>query len=278
MTSSFSLLSLFGFALAFSAFATDPRGLVDSTGGKNELLLSGVSHGLPGIDLDTQNVERMASHAAYKFHPNHADEAQGTSSNVAAELTRLSEAVGNDGTLFFYFSGHGSPGSLYMQDGSMSISKIRKALETGRAKLGPMQRLVMMFDSCYSGSLLDPVRDVLPLGQIFRPEIASELFADEAFRQLTPSRANDDGDVGEEPPIEYWKKLFVFASSRADETSLAGETGSVFTVALGKAYDEVIESNATLGDWVKKTQEYTVGHHPVARFAPATLEAEVMKP
>jgi len=269
--SSFSLLSFLGVMLAFSAYAADPRGLVESTSGKNEVLLVGVSHGLPGIDLDVDNVERMASHPAYKFHASYLEEEKGTGANLAAELTRVAESVGTDGTMFFYYTGHGSPGSLYLQDGSLAIAKMRKAMEVGRAKLGPMARLVLMFDSCYSGSLLDPVRTFLPMNQMFRPEIASALFVDEAVRQLAPTRE-------EGPAAEYWKKLFVFASSAANETSLAGNDGSVFTVALGKAFDEVIESNGTMGDWVKATQTYTVGHHPVARFVPADLDKEPMKP
>lgn len=270
--SSFPVLALVCLlAVAFPSFGANPQGLVDSADGKNEVLLVGVSHGLPGIDLDVKNVERMASNPAYKFHPNYLEEEKGTGANTLAELTRLSEAVGYDGSLFFYFSGHGSPGSLYMQDGSMTIAKARKAMEAGREKLGPMKRLVMMFDSCYSGSLLDPVRDILPLNQVYSERIANAMFADEAFRQLSPSRE-------EGPAAEYWQKLFVFASSRADETSLAGSDGSVFTVALGNGFDQTLESKGTLGAWVTKTQELTKGHHPVARFAPKELENEYLVP
>lgn len=252
------------------SWATE-RGIAESVGGKNQALLVGVSHGLPGIDLDVDNVEKMATHGSYKFATSFLEEAAGTSTRVGQELTRLAEKSDKDGTLFFYFSGHGSSGSLYMQDGSMKIGTIRTAMEKGRAALGPLARLVMMFDSCYSGSLLDPVR-LLPLNQLYEPRLASAIFADEVVREMTPVSRND------EEAVTYWKKLFVFASSRADETSLAGDDGSVFTVALKKAFDEVIVDNDTLDSWVKKTQTYTVGHHPVARFVPATLASEKMTP
>jgi len=270
--SSFPVLALVcSLVVAASSFAANPQGLVDSAEGKNEVLLVGVSHGLPGIDLDIKNVERIASNPAYKFHPSYLEEEKGTGANTIAELTRVSESVGYDGTMFFYYSGHGSPGSLYLQDGSLTIAKMRKAMEAGRAKLGPMKRLVMMFDSCYSGSLLDPVRNILPLNQMYDGRIANAIMADEAIRQLSPSRE-------EGPAAEYWKSLFVFASSRADETSLAGDDGSVFTVALGNGFDQTLESKGTLGAWVTKTQELTKGHHPVARFAPAELENEYLVP
>lgn len=246
------------------------RGIAESVGGNNQALLVGVSHGLPGIDLDVNNVEKMATHGSYKFATTFLEEAAGTSTRVAQELTTTAEKADKDGTLFFYFSGHGNKGSLYMQDGSMAIATIRAAMEKGRKVAGPMVRLVLMFDSCYSGSLLDPVR-FLPLSQVYEPRLASAMFADEVVRQMTPESRNEEAVV-------YWKKLFVFASSRADETSLAGDDGSVFTVALKKAFDEVIVDNDSLATWVKKTQKYTVGHHPVARFVPTTLENEKMTP
>jgi len=74
------------------------------------------------------------------------------------------------------------------------------------------------------------------------------------------------------------KKLFVFASSRADETSLAGYDGSVFTNALVKAFNETEQKDETMATLVKLTQEYTEGHHPVARMVPKALELEELVP
>lgn len=272
---SFRSIHAQGMLLALAVFVASPavaatkRSLVENSDGYNEALLVGVGHGLPGIDLDVDTVEAIATNPAYKFNTSYLEEAEGTSANVAAKLASLSEKTGSTGTLFYYFSGHGGPGSLYMQDGTMKIKTMRDAMEKGRAALGPMERVVMMFDSCYSGSLLDPVRMLLPLSQMYDSRISSAIFADEVVRQMSPAR----GEAS-----TYWKKLFVFASSRADETSLAGQGGSVFTVALKKAFDEVSETNGTMETWVKKTQEYTVGHHPVARFVPETLAYETMKP
>ena len=142
---------------AFSALAAD-RSLVEQTDAPNQSLLVGVSHGLPGIDLDVANAKRMGSHSAYNFQPRIVMDTDGTKANVAKELTAAAQRAGTDGSLFFYYSGHGSPGSIYLQDGSLAIDKIRQALEDGRAGMGPMQRLIFMSDSCYSGSLLDPMR------------------------------------------------------------------------------------------------------------------------
>ena len=150
----------------------------------------------------------------------------------------------------------------------MKIGEIREAVEQGRAKKssGPLARLVMIFDSCYAGSLLDPLRLFSQLD--LRDERAeTEAFVDEVVGTMTRGRAD-----------EYWKKLFVFAACRANETSLASGSGSVFTNAMAQAFDEAIGANATMAEFVQKTQEYTHGHHPVARFAPQDLENEKMKP
>ncbi len=253
---------------AFSALAAD-RSLVEQTDAPNQSLLVGVSHGLPGIDLDVANAKRMGSHSAYNFQPRIVMDTDGTKANVAKELTAAAQRAGTDGSLFFYYSGHGSPGSIYLQDGSLAIDKIRQALEDGRAGMGPMQRLIFMSDSCYSGSLLDPMRLGI-LNEIRDPAILSALSANEILFQLT------GGDNTR--AAAYWKKLFVFASSRADETSLAGKDGSVFTVALGKAFDEVVGNKGKMTDLVKRTQDLTVGHHPVARFAPQDFAAEDLIP
>jgi hypothetical protein len=250
---------------ALSSAAAD-RSLVTSPDAANQALLVGVSHGLPGIDIDVNNLKRISSHSAYNFQPTVLMEKAGTKANVAAELKNAATNAGADGSLLFYYSGHGSPGSIYLQDGSLAVDKIRKALEDGRASQGPMERLVFISDSCYSGTLLDPMRLGL-MSQLRDPALLSAITANELLLGLSRS-----GEAGR--AATYWKRLFVFASSRADETSLAGKDGSVFTVAFAKAFEETLTAQGTLGELVGKAQTLTVGHHPVARFAPETFADE----
>ena len=54
------------------------RGLVETPGAKNTALLVGVSHGLPGIDLDVQYVKSMASEDAYHFDVSELHHTPGT--------------------------------------------------------------------------------------------------------------------------------------------------------------------------------------------------------
>lgn len=255
---------LFGFTLAFEAAAME-RGFVEDPNTKNLALLVGVSHGLPGIDLDLKYVDRMATHDANRFQVKQIFDEEGTVANTTLALSDLSNQIKGWGTMLFYFSGHGSPGSIYLQDRSMKVQEIREAIEKARVGLGPIERLVLMFDSCYSGSLLDPIRRSLPLSRL--NALQSIEFVNAVVNEMMPTSRDP-----------YWDKLFVFASSRADETSLASQEGSIFTLALAKAFQEAVAQNNTIGEFVKKTQAYTEGHHPVARLVPASLENEKMVP
>jgi Caspase domain len=250
----------------FSYAAKTRTGFVDSVDGKNVALLVGVTYGLPGIDLDIKNVREIAAHPSYRFDTHELWEEQGVVENVAQNLTDLSSSVTSGGTLFFYFSGHGSKQGILMNDRLMKIEEIRAAIEKGREGKAPLDRLVLMFDSCYSGALVGSTR-------VNRSPEEDKL-DNEAFTQalVNELQTNQRGNP-------YWKKLFVFASSRDNETSAATQQGSAFTVNLRKAFDESVTNKSTVGEFVQKTQDYTSSyHHPVARLVPATLKNELLVP
>jgi hypothetical protein len=248
------------------ASAPSQRGLVenpDTT--ENVALLVGVSHGLSGIDIDIRNMSEMADNPAYHFRSTTLMDDAGTVSAISSQLTHLSAAAGRSGTLMFYFSGHGNVGLLWPSDDTMKIEKIRKAIEDGRSEEGPLARLVMIYDSCHSGSLLDPVRTGFPLTQLKDEGLMSAQFADTIVDAFSAGNRSN-----------YWNSLMVIASSRADETSLASPDGSIFTLAFKKAFKEVADANGTNADLVKKSQDYTKGHHPVARMVPESLGDEAL--
>jgi hypothetical protein len=265
-----SMIAVIGFLFSsIQSMGTD-RGLVDSAEAYNTALLVGVSHGLPGIDFDVRNVDRMATDPAYKFITYTLMDEKGTLRTVQKELEDKASRAGENGTFYFYFSGHGAKNNIYLQDGLLKVTEMRAAIERGRAAAGPLARLVLMFDSCYSGSLLGPFRRFLEgIGHGMGLDITSHYdLAQSVVQEFT--RGNRLS--------AYWSKLFVFASSRADETSNASSQGSEFTLALRKAFDEVMEKNGTMREWIAKTQKYTTGHHPVARLVPESLYNEKMVP
>jgi len=249
--------------LALPAFGL---GLVENPAAMNKSLIVGVSHGLPGINYDIETATEIATSPACKYQVTKLAEGQGTRSAIASHLTSVSRSTGMDGSLFFYYSGHGNEGNIWPQDGLMKITTIRQAIEDGRRDRGPLARLVLVFDSCHSGSLLDPMRSALPLWEIYDDSaVKSTRLAETVVDEFT---------AGNLAP--YWQHLIVIASSRADETSMAGDNGSVFTVAMKKAFDESMTKGYKISDFIAKAQHYTEGHHPVARLVPDTLGDEPM--
>lgn len=257
-----SILLVLAMLGSLVSFGNDRTGLVEDAKASNQAVLVGVSHGLPGIKIDVDHMVSISENNSYNYQVRRLEESKGTADKVLREINEAARAAGKDGTLFFYFSGHGNRGSIYLQDRSVRIEEIRNAIVAGRMEIGPLHRLVMMFDSCHSGSLLDPdLRQMItPLG----------LDIDFLFNTLSNPLT-----LKIQRAELYWDKLFIFASSTADESSLAGKNGSNFTNALFKAFN--YSEHLKISEFIELTKDYTAGHHPVARLAPESLAQENLR-
>lgn len=250
--------------IGVSAWAGE-RSLAVNSKAQNYGLLVGVSHGLPAIDIDLNNMDAMAKNPSYQFSSLQLLDEQGTQAGVLRELEHQSNRVDEEGTFLFYYSGHGDPGLLVLEDINTKVEKLRGAIQAGRAGLSPLARLVVILDSCFSGSLLDPF-NVLSL------KFSDEKSSSERLANAVTAAFSADRDQ------PYWKSLFVFASSRATETSLGGMNGSEFTNALKKGFEETLAAKGTMAQWVELTKKYTKVHHPVERFVPTTMADELLAP
>ena len=104
--------------MSFASFgmAFDDRGLVENPGAKNEALIVEVLHGLPGGTQDTDHLQQMTSDPAYKFNNTVLRESQGTGDAILAQLTQAASQVDANGTLLFYFGGHGGNQFVWAED------------------------------------------------------------------------------------------------------------------------------------------------------------------
>lgn len=248
---------------AVISHASQSRSLVSDSKANNRSLLVAAVNGLSGLDLDIKNVQEVGNNPAFGFKDTTLWDEKATVAGTELEIAKVAGEVGEDGTFFFYYTGHGSKGGLYMADQKfLHVDDIRQAIETGRKGMGPLARLVIMYDSCYSGSMVDPVR--------------KNMFSEELFNQdMATSMANSIVNAfSTRDSAAYWKSLFVFASSRADETSLASPEGSIFTLALKKAFLETAKTNGNMATFAELTKTYTKGHHPVERFVPDSMKNE----
>jgi len=263
---------LYAFSIVFCVLMMNAEGrsLVPDSNPNNQALAIGVSHGLPGIHLDVQTAETLAK--LYKMEFSSIEEEKATAEGSLGEVKRVASKAAENGSFFLYFSGHGSPGELVMQDRSIKLEELKGALIEARKTVGPLNRFVLMLDSCHAGSFIDPMGYLkTPMQKIWLNQIQTLNLVNRAEQIFAPKR---DG---------YWKELFVFASSTAEETSMAGENGSVFTVEMKRAFDEVVAAKGNMKTWVEKTQTYTAdhkpfGHHPVARFVPQSMDQELLLP
>ncbi len=208
-------------------------------------------------------MEAMVSHKAHGFSYTTLEKGKGTSTNILAELTRVSDQVDSRGSVLFYFTGHGSRGVILADDRTISIDEIHTAIAAGRKSWGPTSRLAFFIDACHSGSLLDPLGRVMQTTVLDNPQIMAHEMADAFVQGLYTKR----GD-----PI--FKSLFAVVSARADETCLASPTGSAFTNALKSAWDIAQNTGSTVKEFITNTQKATNGSHPVSRLVPESLADE----
>jgi hypothetical protein len=251
--------------IASTTFA-DSRGLSENSKASNTALLVSAANGLPGLHYDIDNLEEMANHEASGFSVEKLENGKGTVSRISENLTLLTDSSDPEATHLFYFTGHGGRGTILAEDRSMKFDEIKKALLKGREQWGPMARLTFMLDSCYSGTMIDPLSTVKPMEFLNSPQVVAQEMVDALVEELAPKR--------NESPL--YKSLFAFVSAQSNETCLAGSKGSAFTVALKNAWNKALTENYTVEKFIAETQKGTKGSHPTARLVPAELAKEFL--
>jgi hypothetical protein len=256
------IMKKLGYVCLFS-FCSLALGFVKDTNARNEAVIVNSLHGLPGGKGNIVHMQEITSNPAYKFHDTVLSESAATSRSVFSQLTQAASRVDQGGTLLFYFGGHGGNQLILVHDRNVQTRELRAAIEAGRKDLGPLERLVMIFDGCYSGSHVDPIVK-LAFGRLNIVEpLTAETIAEE---------------FGGERGSAYWKSVIVMASAMPHETSWVGQNGHMFTTAMNKAFKESTAENSTLGEFAKLSAKYLSASHAVAKMVPADLVNEKILP
>lgn len=201
--------------------------------------LSGVLEDLQGLSSLFKN--ELGIRPVLRYDP---------SAKEALEATYwAAKEVGRDGTLIWYFSGHGGrDGSLYTRDPyggdpewwldaktvADTIARARTDLSTNKndKSLLRIKRVIFLFDNCYSGR-------------------AFKRFDIEDIVRGDPwGRRKENYD-----PIEstFFDQILVASASRSFETALDSQRGGLFTRALRSSFLALqYDSSATIGDLAKK--------------------------
>lgn len=257
------------------------KGLSASTGAKNIALVFGAANGLPGIDKDLAHMKRMFEDPSGRYNFEVVSKMGAKASDVLAIVKQYAPLVGDNGTLAFYFSGHGGGGTLLAEGHtSLRFSSVSAAIKEVRAT--PLKRFLVFIDTCNNGNLagegginLTSDTDGLGLGEADASAMADAIVTE--MPQLAPKA---DGVAGDYASDKLYQELFVITSSTESESSNAGSEGSAFTVALAEAFGELkAKPESTIRQLAQSAKQKTIrtgGHTPVFRGVPDAMLDEKM--
>ena len=255
------------------------RDLPYDVNAKNVAVLFGASNGLPGITDDLNMMQKiLEAPQTGAFQVTVVNDA--TRDQIVRATKDAAIAAGENGTIVWYFSGHGDEeGSLMSTTGMLPFRDVTAAIRSVRRT--PVKRMFVFLDSCYSGQNVDGTAIIKSL----RAKDASNEFTDEELNVLAENQADLVADTFIEDPSEnewteksgvmkvrrrvvrrpvVWRpvpppsatdayaQLLVMSSSSRKETSLSGSTGSNFTIALFDMFSRIEASgdNLTIGAFV----------------------------
>jgi len=252
----------------------------------NVFLVVGAPNGLAGVPTDIREMSAVLSDASNGFNWQVVSNGNATKAYILDQLTTQAAAVGENGTLGLYVSGHGSKDGKFMTaDGMMGYKEVATAIAAGRAQ--PLRRLMSFNDSCFSGHWVDG-NGSLPEDMANMNESA-EFFADpspEEAQSLAESQADVMAEalaIGDSKnKADQIEQFLTFAASKKSQTSLdyGRAKGGAFTWALRQTFAGLKQENraATMSDFVKKTVDRTwqeTRHHlPVYKAVPAVMLQE----
>ena len=184
-----------------------------------------------------------------------------TTSSAIQAIGQAASEVSEDGTLFIYLGGHGSPdGGSQMNDGRLLYYRqIRSALEENVES--SFRRLVLVVFGCYSGSWINNIDRV---GDTPSPETLNQVTTDGLMEAFAESNA-------------VYDELLVMTSSSSGQLSYytPGRT-SHFIDAFSRAYTDLKGDvyGASIDDLVRGTQSRVRSSNVMAGVFPTRLSDE----
>jgi len=243
---------------------------------KNIALLFGAANGLPGITDDLNHMKQVLEdpQGGNGFQVIMVNDA--TRDQILNATKEAAVAAGENGTIVWYFTGHGaSSGELMTTGGMLPFAEVSDAIRSVRQT--PVKRMFAFFDSCFSGQMVDGSATVKRLtSKNFSDGISDQVMKDAAENYADAAAGSffDQSPIVKMGPSAY-EQLIVMSASQRYETSLAGSEGSEFTNALSNVFRAMKSSkpNATIGDFLEgvktETTRSTGGSHtPAYRVMP----------
>lgn len=270
----------------------DPKDLAYSRNAKNVALLFSAPNDLDGPPTDVKALQPIMQGLHFKV----VTISNATRSDIINETAKASKDVGEKGTLFWYFSGHGAQnGELVSQGGTgVDFKDVTKAIMQARSE--PIKRLLVFVDACFSGQLVNGTSAVIgSSGSTTSSGVRSQNFnladdenaetqADEdelaatGSEKVATSIRSAISDSYDYKSGQLFEQALVMSAARKIETSLdlGRANGGAFTYALRKTFEELDRAagKPTVRNLVDKTITKTKDivdnrHIPVYREYPS---------
>ncbi len=189
--------------------------------------------------------------------------------NIDAVFNKLREAVSHideNGTLVLVYTGHGlagsgdwdlGPDSIGLRDFYRIIREVRTTKDqSGATKFKPLQRIVVISDSCYSGALAEGQAQALQERTTIIGTVGPE---NQAARLANALSKDKDG-------LAVAKEVIIIASAdklnKSYDIGLKWGRGGKFSYYFEKSFRKFEASNqeSTLGDWINDAVSSTNGY------------------
>ncbi len=266
---------------------------VNNRSAKNVALLIGAPTDLKGVATDIKALTELFQSTHKEFNFEVVPILKATKAQILAASEQYAAAVGDGGTLLWYFSGHGlEDGDLFAEDQrTVPFTEIAQAMAKGRQ--APMRRLLVFIDSCFSGQMVNgsqAINQITPFALNTTntpsvPSTESDTVADKRAGLLAQSAISAFAGSLETNTRSSQgllaTELVVMAASENNNTSLdLGIRGGAFTTSLRRIWQQLKTrsyNSATIEDLLKQAQADTrrSTRHHTPQFE--VLPAEVAK-
>lgn len=261
------------------------------------LLFTGDASGIPGVHQDPGNVERVLTDPSLDMRFQVGKFNGKTISQIEQQSAKTAQAMKGsspNGTLLWYFSGHGSQdGQMIAAGGSgFNFESVARAMRTARGDTA-FKRLIVLIDACFAGNAVNGntqitansgsgiggggnsnpfsglfalTTPVVPPAEVVAGQKASQ---DQAVQSVVTAAQPMQGRL--------YEQLIVIASSRANETSGDSSAGGVGTIAFLNAIKSLrANPNATIDQALQLTVRGAMGQTPVYRTEPESVKQELL--
>ena len=218
--------------------------------GNNQALIIGAPNNLTGVPVDVREMTALFQNDTYDFHFKVTAKSPATVSDILA-ATKV--AAKEADSLFWYFSGHGGDGILLAQGSqTFTFKQVADAIKSVRTK--PLKRLVVLLDSCESGSFVD----------------GSSAIVTESGAESGPAKVLEDNRDS-----KLYEQAFIMSASKSNESAQddGPSNGGAFTYSMRQVFKTLYDTDRTASfrDWAQKTSALTLknyNHTPMYRGYP----------